>query len=97
MAAKESVMQLRMDSDMKEQVEALYRKMGTTFADAIRMFAAQSLQENRMPFQPSAAAGSVKTTSPQRGKLARYANPSLIPQEEGAMSHALEAKHGQVD
>ena len=78
MAAKEAIMQLRMDSDVKERVEALYRRMGTTFADAIRMFAAQSLLENRMPFQPAAAVEDVKYSNPLRGKLARFAIPALI-------------------
>jgi len=41
--AKEATLQVRMDSDMKERVEALYQRMGTTFAEGVRMFAAQSL------------------------------------------------------
>ena len=38
---------------MQEQVEALYRSLGTSFAEAVRMFAQQSLQEGVMPFWPS--------------------------------------------
>ena len=38
---------------MQEQVEALYRSLGTSFAEAVRMFAQQSLQEGGMPFWPS--------------------------------------------
>lgn len=41
--AKEATLQVRMDSEMKERVEALYQRMGTTFAEGVRMFAAQSL------------------------------------------------------
>ena len=40
--AKESTMQLRMDSGMKERVEALYHSMGTSFAEGIRMFAGRA-------------------------------------------------------
>ena len=47
---KEATMQVRMDSDLKAQAEALYRNMGTSFAEAIRIFAKQSVEENAMPF-----------------------------------------------
>ena len=51
--AKEAIYQVRMDADMKEQVEQLYQSLGTSFAEAIRIFAAQSLREQGMPFRPS--------------------------------------------
>ena len=38
---------------MQEQVEALYRSLGTSFAEAVRMFVQQSLQKGGMPFRPS--------------------------------------------
>ena len=47
---EEAVMQIKMDSDLKEQAEALYQKMGTSFAEAVRIFAKQSVEENAMPF-----------------------------------------------
>ncbi len=48
--AKEATLQVRMDADLKEQAETLYKKLGTSFAEAVRMFAKQSVQENAMPF-----------------------------------------------
>ena len=51
--AMDATLQIRIDSAVKEQVEALYRSMGTSFAEAVRMFAQQSLQEGGMPFRPS--------------------------------------------
>jgi DNA-damage-inducible protein J len=48
--AKESVLQVRMDAETKEQAEQLYKKLGTTFAEGVRMFAKQSIAENAMPF-----------------------------------------------
>lgn len=44
---------LRSALTVQEQVEALYRSLGTSFAEAVRMFAQQSLQEGGMPFRPS--------------------------------------------
>lgn len=48
--AKEATLQIKMDSDLKEQVELLYEKMGTSFAEAVRIFAKQSVEEKAMPF-----------------------------------------------
>ena len=48
--AKEATLQVRMDGDVKEQAEELYRKLGTSFAEAVRIFARQSVQEKAMPF-----------------------------------------------
>ena len=49
--AKEATLQVRMDSELKEQAEKLYKDMGTSLAEAVRIFARQSVQENGMPFQ----------------------------------------------
>lgn len=51
--AMDATLQIRMDKDLKSQVEALYRGMGTSFAEAVRIFAQQSLREGGMPFRPS--------------------------------------------
>mgnify|MGYP000089188594 FL=1 len=51
--AMEAALQIRIDSAAKEQVEALYRSLGTSFAEAVRMFVQQSLQKGGMPFRPS--------------------------------------------
>ncbi len=48
--AKEVTLQVRMDADLKEQAELLYKNLGTSFAEAVRIFARQSVQEKAMPF-----------------------------------------------
>lgn len=48
---KEATLQVRMDADLKEQAEELYKKLGTSFAEAVRIFAKQSVRENAMPFR----------------------------------------------
>lgn len=50
MVAKQSILQVRMDSDLKQSAEDLYRRMGTSLAEAVRIFARQSVEENAMPF-----------------------------------------------
>jgi len=51
--AMDSTVQIRMNNELKTQVEALYRGLGTSFAEAVRIFAQQSLREGGMPFRPS--------------------------------------------
>lgn len=81
--AKEATLQVRMDSELKEQVEALYKDMGTTFAEAVRIFARQSVLENGMPFVIS---GDKKSTY---GRLAKYADFSRRLEEEAALEKAM--------
>ena len=51
--AMDATLQIRMEKEIKSQVEALYRGMGTSFAEAVRIFAQQSLREGGMPFRPT--------------------------------------------
>jgi len=48
----EATLQVRMDSQVKANVEELYRSLGTSFAEAVRIFAQQSLLAGGMPFRP---------------------------------------------
>ena len=87
MMAKQAVYQVRMDEEIKNRVEALYRELGTTFAEAVRIFAIQSLREQGMPFTPSEMRGK------SFGSLSSFANPELIPEESTAFEKAMVAKH----
>lgn len=51
--AMDATFQIRMNSELKAEVEELYRSLGTSFAEAVRIFAQQSLREGGMPFTPS--------------------------------------------
>ncbi len=51
--AMDSTMQIRMDGQVKANVEELYRNLGTSFAEAVRIFAQQSLLAGGFPFQPT--------------------------------------------
>lgn len=74
--AKTSVLQVRMDSDLKEHAESLYKNMGTSLAEAVRIFARQSVLENGMPFTVHMPAGhSGRTLGIADG---RYAVPDDI-------------------
>ena len=62
---------LRSALTVQEQVEALYRNLGTSFAEAVRMFAQQSLQEGGMPFRPSLRAWDDMSEAEISEKLSR--------------------------
>ena len=89
--AKEATLQVRMDAELKEKVEELYKSMGTTFAEAVRIFARQSVEENAMPFVIRVPEKSA------RGLAAKYANPELIPLEATAFEKAMVERHEKND
>ena len=85
--AKQAVYQIRMDEEVKNQVEALYKSLGTSFAEAVRIFAVQSIREQGLPFTPCEVRGKAF------GILSGFANPALIAQEEDAFKKAMVQKH----
>lgn len=89
--AKDVVLQVRMDSELKQQAEAVYTNLGTSFAEAVRIFARQSVLMNGMPFP---VRNEIRKAG---GMLSKYANPSLIEAEEGVFEKAMEEKHGKTD
>ena len=89
--AKQATFQVRMDAELKEQVETLYKELGTSFAEAVRIFAKQSVQENGMPFVITANRGNMK------GCLSRYANTALQEIEKSAFEDAMREKHEEID
>ena len=89
--AKESVLQIRIDTALKDAAESLYRDMGTTFSEAVRMFARQSVLTRGMPFSLRASAPEGRSA----GVFAEYANPALRNREAGAFARAMEAKNAR--
>ena len=89
--AKESVLQIRIDTALKDAAESLYRDMGTTFSEAVRIFARQSVLSRGMPFSLRASAPEGRSA----GAFAGYANPALRAREAKAFAKAMEAKHAR--
>ena len=84
--AMDATLQIRMNSDLKAQVEELYRSMGTSFAEAVRIFAQQSLREGGMPFRPTLRIWGDMTTQEINAKLlqseADISQGRLLSQED---------------
>lgn len=85
--AKEATLQVRMDAELKESAEQLYKSMGTSFAEAVRIFARQSVTEQGMPFVVTAERESAY------GRLKKYADRDLAAQEDTAFAQAMIEKH----
>lgn len=88
--AKESTIQIRIDTETKKEVEALYNNLGTSFSEAVRIFAKQSIYEKGFPFV--ARNLTVKKES-LRGCLSKYASPKLIEKEKNAFANAMVKKY----
>ncbi len=71
--AMDATFQIRMNSELKTDVENLYRSLGTSFAEAVRIFAQQSLREGGMPFTPSLKTWDEMTHDEIDAKLRRSA------------------------
>ena len=67
----DATMQIRMSSELKAQVEELYHELGTSFAEAVRIFAQQSIREGGMPFRPTIKTWDELTTEELHAKLSK--------------------------
>ena len=48
--SRQEIIQIKIDSDLKNNVELLYHNLGTSFPEAVRIFASQSIKEKGFPF-----------------------------------------------
>ena len=98
--AMESTLQVRMNSELKAQVEELYKSLGTSFAEAVRMFAQQSLREGGMPFRPTLKTWDEMTAREIGAKLAGseadIAEGRVLTQEETDARIRERFTHGNV-
>lgn len=91
-----------MNSDLKAQAEELYRNLGTSFAEAVRIFTQQSLWEGGMPFQPTLKAWEDMTPQEINAKLLRSeanieagricTQDELDRRMEGRFAHGTDSK-----
>lgn len=68
---KESTFQVRMETELKAEAEELYRRLGTSFAEAVRIFAKQSVAVGGLPFVVRIQSDKVRPS--MRGVASKYA------------------------
>ena len=79
MSQKRAILQVRIREEDKAHAERLYDAMGTSLAEAVRLFVAQSILMRKLPFQPIAVRAKDGTRT--YGALKRYANPNRRGEE----------------
>jgi len=91
--SKEATVQVRMESDVKADVEDLYGRLGTSFAEAVRIFARQSLAVGGMPFVIQLKP---ETRHSSFGAAHKYASVAgrALEDEGGAWRRAANRKRG---
>ena len=69
--AMDATLQIRMNGELKAQVEEPRRSLGTSFAKAVRIFAQQNLREGGMPFRLTMKTWDEMTTQEISVRLSR--------------------------
>lgn len=79
---KRAILQVRIREDDKQHAERLYDAMGTSLAEAVRLFVAQSILMRKLPFQPVAVRSKDGTAA--YGSLKAYGDPNRRSEERNA-------------
>ncbi len=89
--SKSTVLQVRMDAELKDDADKLFKSMGTTLGEVVRIMLRRSVDMGALPF-------SLKKVSKKSaaGSLQRYANPELMKHEKEAWANAAAEKHNKV-
>ena len=90
-ASQSTVMQFRMDTELKHEAEKLFRDLGTSFAEALRIFARQCVLTRSMPI-----AIAMPRHESASGAFAQYADPGKRKLEGNAFAKAMEAKYANA-
>lgn len=96
--AKSSSMYIRIDPEIKSDVEAIYARYGMSITDAINVFLYQSRNVGGLPFDLRSGNPIPKKTDTKsmKGILKDYANPELAAQEKDAWKRAAVEKHDRI-
>ena len=74
---------IRIDDDLKQEGERLFKEMGISFSSAVSMFVSQAVRERAIPFQ-------IAATKPKNITLASenvLAREWLSPEEDSAWAN----------
>ena len=91
--AKNALIQVRIDEELKSQAESVYERLGTSLSEAVRIFAAQSVAVAGFPFVPRSPA---QSGAHMRGTLSFLADPRKRELESSAFAAAMKEKHGHT-
>ena len=82
----EVTVEIKLDAELKAAAEELYRSLGTTFNDVIKLFVERSVKTGEIPRTKKKSAA---------GMLSAYANPAMIPFEKDAWPEAAVERYAR--
>lgn len=84
---------IELDDDLREAAEKLYKKIDLTLEEAIPLLIKYNVEQDTKPFNIP------EENEPERtelfGALSKYANPAMIPFEDGAWERTVVKKYAQ--
>ena len=85
--ANEVTVEIKLDAELKEAAEKFYRRIDLTLEEAIPLLVKYNVEQDTKPFDiPEEHDG--KHTE-LFGALSKYANPAMIPFEDGALERSM--------
>lgn len=90
----EVTVEIKLDADLKEAAEKLYKRMDLTLEEAIPLLVKYNVEQDTKPFDIPEEKDDEEHTE-LFGALAKYANPAMIPFEDGAWERAVVKKYAQ--
>lgn len=90
----EVTVEIKLDADLKEAAEKLYQRIGLTLEEAIPLLVKYNVEQDTKPFTIPEEENDDEHTE-LFGALAKYANPTMHPFEDGALERAVVKKYAQ--
>jgi DNA-damage-inducible protein J len=81
-----STIQVRVDDDLKSKADALFKELGTDTTSAIRMFLAQAIMQNGIPFEVKRVSEAVANP------LKPMSEEELYAKLESSRAHAAQGR-----
>lgn len=92
---KEAVLQVRMESELKRAAEELYKELGTSFAEVVRMLAKKSVNERQLPFRLVCVKEPKGFGALNKYAKEEYANMPFDELKKIAIKKHIEKKYGK--
>ena len=97
-APKTATFQMRINPDIKQQVEEVYARQGLSFTDAVNIFIQQSINADGLPFLVSPENGEYMKAKAMRRLMSEIQKGWDAAEKEGWLSiEAVEAQLGAAD
>lgn len=91
----EVTVEIKLDADLKEAAEKLYKRIDLTLEEAIPLLVKYNVEQDTKPFNIPEEDDEEEDRTSAFGALAKYANPAMIPFESCAWERAVVKKYAQ--